>query len=125
MRALGLTRSSLILAAVLVPYWLPAIVALRYGIYYGGDPIEIGLALGRYWTDLPGAALGPVVTPLLLAGFVTATWTVLRAKRAGRRVDDPVLWSAVVLGLPHVLLLLYFGAVVLLYLIVCGNGGCW
>jgi hypothetical protein len=126
-RAIGVTRSSLALAAVLVPYWLPAVVALRWGVYNGGDPIELGLALQRYGHDLlvpPFGAYGVVVIPLVVGETAAAVWTLARTTRIGRTANDPSLWLAVLLGVPYVLLLLVYAVILVLFLFSCLTQSC-
>ena len=128
MRALGFKPASLALAAVLVAYWIPALVNLRRGQWSGGDLAELALALrDRYWIDLWASALGPqgfVVLPLVIGGTIAGLWAVMKASRATTPLD-PTLVAAAVLGLPHVLTAVWIGVLYAILFVVCPHTNCW
>lgn len=128
MRALGVRPATLALAAVLVAYWIPALVNLRWGQWGGGDLGELVLSLrDRYWIDLWAAILGPqaiVALPLVIGGTVTSLWALLRAARAGKPLD-PTFVAAALLGLPHSLAAIWAGVIHAVLLVVCRFSNCW
>lgn len=125
MRTFGLRPSSLAFAAVLVAYWIPALVALRWGLWSGGDPIELGLSLReRYWTELSSPAHLLIAAPLVIGGTVVAIWRLARARRAGTPGDDLWLVGAALLGVPHVLMMLVYAVIVLSFVVGCSITRC-
>jgi hypothetical protein len=124
-RTFGLRPSSLAFAAVLVWYWIPALVALRWGLWSGGDPIELGLSLrNHYWTELSSPANLLIAAPLVLAGTVVAIWRLARARRAGTPDDRLWLVGAALLGVPCVLMMLMYAVIIGGFLIGCSITRC-
>jgi hypothetical protein len=125
---LGLKPASLALTAVLVAYWIPALVNLRWGQWRGGDPIELALSLrDHYWIDLWTPAFAPygvVVLPLVIGGTAASLWSLLRALRAGTP-HDPTLVAAALLGLPHALVAIWAGVIYAILFVVCRSASCW
>jgi hypothetical protein len=125
--SIGYARSALTLAAVLVPYWVVVLTAVRWGIWGGGDPIEVGQAIQRHLGDLflpPFGAHGLVVIPLVVGGTAAAVWTLIRARSEHTPSGDPCVWLAALLGVPYVLMMLVYAAILLMFLITCWNSGC-
>jgi hypothetical protein len=126
MRSIGLTPASLAFAAVLVAYWTPALVALRWGMWSGGDPIELLLSLvQRYGSELWLSPLSPpviVVLPLAIGGTFASIRGLLRVRRAGG--NDRWYVAAALLGVPWVLVELVFVAPLVVWMISCTIARC-
>ena len=128
MRALGVRPATLALAAVLVAYWIPALVNLRWGQWGGGDLVELAISLlDRSWIDLWAATLGPqaiVALPLVIVGTGASLWAVLRAAREDTAID-PIFVAAAAIGLPHALNAMWAGVLYAILLVVCRFSNCW
>ena len=124
MTALGRARPALGLTSVLTVYWVPAIIALRWGIWAGGD---LGSLLGalqdQYWNGLRSIPLSTLpVMPFVLVATLTALWALRRRQSTG--VTDARDVVTLALGVPYLLLALFYGIAVLLFLVVCSPSRC-
>lgn len=128
MTAVGLRPATLALTAVLVPYWIPALVTVRWGGWAGGDPLALAEALrDRYRIDLWAPPLEPygfVVLPLVIGGTVAALWAVLRASRAAAPVDSTLV-AAAILGLPYTLSATWTAVLYAYLSVVCRFSNCF
>jgi hypothetical protein len=125
MTALGRARPALGLTSVLTVYWVPAIIALRWGIWEGGDLGSLVGALQRqYWNGLSLLPLGTLpAIPFVLVATLTALWALRRRQSTG--VTDARDVVTLALGVPYLLLALFYGIVLLLFFVGCSLSRCF
>jgi hypothetical protein len=124
MTALGRARPALGLTSVLTVYWVPAIIALRWGIWAGGDLRSVlGAVRDQYWNGLSSVPLSTLpAIPIVLVATLTALWALRRRQSTG--VTDARDVVTLALGVPYLLLALFYGIALLLFFVVCSVRGC-
>jgi hypothetical protein len=114
---------------VLIAYWVPAIVAVRWIMWSGEDPSELARLLGTHYLSAlrlqPFADHGLVVTALALGGSAAAVWGSIGQWRA-RSFGGDIWWpAAAMFGLCYLLIALGPLALGLFFDVVCRFTSCW
>lgn len=119
----------LALAAILVAYWIPGILAVRWVTWTGEPPLALVRVLGdHYLTALrlqPFADHGVFVVALALSGSAVAVWGSIRALRAGWQSGDLWWLAGAMLGLFFLFLALGPLAIAFAYEVLCPFSRCW
>jgi hypothetical protein len=114
---------------VLAVYWVPVLVGVRWGVWAGGDPLEIarsiGMVIGQDFLELPIATLA--LAPFVLAASVAAILAVRQHATQPREgfVADRL---TVLFGLPYLLWGLYLAIVYVVFIAQCAllrHGSCF
>ena len=126
---MGLRPSMLACAAVLVAYWVPGILAVRWVTWTGEPPLALVRVMGDHYIGTlrlqPFADQGVVVIALALSGSAAAVWGSIRAGRAGSLGDDLWWLAGAMLGVWYLILALGPLAIALALDVLCRFSSCW
>jgi len=129
LRTIGLRPSTLACAAILVAYWIPGILAVRWVTWTGEPLLALVRVLGdHYITALrlqPFADHGVFGMALALSGSAVAAWGSIRAGRAGALSGDIWWLAGAMLGLCYLILVLGPLAIGFAYDVLFRFSSCW
>ena len=122
-------RPQIGLSVVLAVYWVPVLVGVRWGVWAGGDPLEIarsvGMVIEQDFLELPITTLA--LAPFVLAASVAAILAVRQHATQPREgfVADGL---TVLFGLPYLLWGLYLALAYVVFIAQCAllrHGSCF
>jgi len=122
-------RPQIGLSVVLAVYWVPVLVGVRWGVWAGGDPVEvarsIGMAIGQDFLELPMTTLA--LAPFVLAASVAA---ILALRQHATRPHEGFVADGLTLlfGLPYLVWGLYLVVVYVVFIAQCAllrHGSCF
>lgn len=126
MTAISRWRPTIGLSIVLSVYWVPILVGVRWGVWAGGDPIELATYatshVAQEWAGTP--VMTAALAPFVLASALLALLALIRdratASTAYRHADIATL----VLATPYLALGAWYLLVLGLFWIACSLHTC-